>query len=1045
MFRFLARLAVRRPVLTTMIVGTFVILGVFSYFSLAVDLMPGMDFPYVTVTTVYPGAGPEDVETEVTERIEDAVSTIANVTSLSSYSQESFSFVIAEFDYSVDPDLAAIDVKDKVDAIRADLPTDAQPPTILKLDINAMPIMDVTLSGPQSLGALTDFAEDVMRERLSRVNGVASVTLVGGRQSEIAVLVHPDRLRAYGLAITDVAGIVGAENLSVPVGRITRERSEVSIRVVGEYASLREIQELPVFLPGGGRIRLADVATVREGFPDVREIARYNGQPAVSLSIQKQAGANTVETATGVYEALDELRAQLPSGALIETAHDSSTFIRDAIRDILTSILIGIVLTTGVLFLFLHSWRGTVIAAVAMPATIVSTFLALDQAGFSINVMTLMGLGITVGILVTNTVIVLENIYRYLDMGATPHEAAEKGSAEVAVAVTASTLTNIVVFTPIAFMGGLIGQFFTAFGLTVVFATFFSILISFTITPMLAARLLRMHETELDESEGRLSGAWKSMDSGYRGFERDYRRALGWVLGTPARGWAVIGTTFALLVLAIVIQVAFVGGELLPVQDEGLAQVTLELPPGTPPERTAAVAARAESLLVEVPEVSSTLIQIGGSSGGGFSIGQGTANVAQIQVAVASGEPTEAILPRFRELMAAIPDADVTVVVTESMGGGGEAPLQILIKGPDQGRIQALAREATPLIAAIPGLTNVSNTIEDPRPEVMFRPRREVLSDYGLTVGAVGGVLRASIEGVTAGVYREAGDEQDIRVRLAEDARADVRQLGALEIRTPRGLVPLSALGAIERGSGETTIQRDEKQRTVRVDAYIGSGNLAAQAQAVQLALDGMAFPPGYAYEITGEFEMYEESLAEMLKSLAMAVILTYVVLAMILESFVHPITIMLTLPLGAVGAVFGLFLTGVSLNIFSMMALIMLVGIVVNNAILILDYVQILRREGRGIVEALLEAAPARLRPIVMTNIAIAIALIPQAVGSGAGSFYRVPMAVVTIGGVLVAAVFTLFLIPVIYVKLDRFAFAAHLHEREARERLSGPHPTVE
>jgi len=1041
MFRFLARLAVRRPVLTTMIVGTFVILGVFSYFTLAVDLMPGMDFPYVTVTTVYPGAGPEDVETEVTEKVEDAVSTIANVRSLTSFSQENVSFVIAEFDYSVDPDLAAIDVKDKVDAIRADLPTDAQPPTILKLDINAMPIMDVTLSGPQSLEALTDFAHDVMRERLSRVNGVASVTLIGGRTSEIEVLVHPDRLRAYGLAITDIAAIVGTENLSVPVGRITRERSEVSIRVVGEYGSVREIQELPVFLPSGGRIRLAEIAAVREGVPEVREIARFNGQPAVSLSIQKQSGANTVSAAAGVYQALDELRPQLPPGALIETAHDSSTFIRDAIRDILTNILIGIALTTGVLFVFLHSWRGTVIAAVAMPATIVSTFLALDQAGFSINVMTLMGLGITVGILVTNTVIVLENIYRYLDLGATPHEAAEKGSAEVAVAVTASTLTNVVVFTPIAFMGGLIGQFFTAFGLTVVFATFFSILISFTITPMLAARLLRMHETELDESEGRLSGAWKSMDKGYRGFEGDYRRGLAWVLTKPSRGWALIGGTFALLVLAMVIQVAFVGGELLPVQDEGLAQVTLELPPGTPPERTAAVAARAESLLVQVPEVGSTLIQIGGA-GRGFAVGQGTANVAQIQVTIDSDEPTAAILPRLRELMAAIPDADVTVVVAETMGGGNEAPLQILIKGPDQDRIQELAQQATPLVAALPGLTNVSNTIEDPRPEVVFLPRREVLSEYGLTVGAVGGMLRASIEGVTSGVYREAGDERDIRVRLAEDARADVQQLAALDVRTPRGLVPLAVLGTIENSSGETTIQRDEKQRTVRIDAYIGSGNLAAQAQAVQLALDEMAFPPGYGYEITGQFEMYQESLTEMLKSLVMAVILTYVVLAMILESFVHPVTIMLTLPLGAVGAIFGLFLTGVSLNIFSMMALIMLVGIVVNNAILILDYVQILRREGKGIVEALLEAAPARLRPIVMTNIAIAIALIPQAVGSGAGSFYRVPMAVVTIGGVLVAAVFTLFLIPVIYVKLDRFAFAAHVHEREERERSSGAHP---
>ena len=1036
MFRFVARLAVRRPVLTTMIVASFVILGLFSYLTLAVDLLPGINFPYVTMTTVYPGAGPEDVETEVTKRVEDAVSTVANLKNLTSYSQENISTVLAEFNTGVDADLAAIEVKDKVDAIRAQLPRDAEPPTILKLDINAMPIMDISLSGPQSLEALTDFADDVVKERLSRVDGVATVTITGGREREIEVLVHPDRLRAYGLAITDVAAIVGGENVSVPAGRVTQPREEFSVRVVGEYGSIDEIAALPIGLPGGGRIRLADLATVREGHPDVRQIARYDREPSVSLSVQKQGDANTVSTAAGVLEAMSELRSQLPPGAELEIARDASEFIRDAISDILKNIFIGILLTTAVLFLFLHSWRGTVIAAVAMPATIVATFLAMGQAGFSINIMTLMGLGITVGILVTNTVIVLENIYRYLDMGATPHQAAEEGTAEVGVAVMASTLTNVVVFTPIAFMGGIIGQFFTAFGLTVVFATFFSILISFTVTPMLAARLLRVHETEREEADGRLSGAWKRFDTGYRGLEHDYRRALEWALRTPRHGWAVIGATALVTITALVVQVAFVGGEFMPVQDEGLARVTLEFPPGTPPVRTAALAGRAESLLAEMPTVRSTLLQIGGQSTGFGAAG--LVNVAQLQVTTEYAGPTEDLLPAIRERMAAIPDADVTVTVGESGPGGGDAPLQILIKGPDQGRLETLAQQATGVVRTIPGLTDVRNTIEDPRPEIAFLPRREILSEYGVTVAAVGGMLRASIEGVTPGVYREAGTERDIRVRLAEEARDNLEELAVLEIRTARGLVPVSTLGRLELRGGETTIQRDQKQRTVRIDAYLGAGSLSAQARAVELALDDMGFPPGYGYEITGQFEMYQESMTEMMKAVLIAVILTYVVLAMILESFVHPITIMITLPLGVVGAAFALFLSSTSLNIFSMMALIMLVGIVVTNAILILDFTQLLRRQGKSIKEALLEAAPARLRPIVMTNIAIAIALIPQAVGSGAGSFYRVPMAVVTIGGVLVAAVFTLLLIPVIYVKLDRFAFAARAHDSEERERMA-------
>jgi HAE1 family hydrophobic/amphiphilic exporter-1 len=411
-------------------------------------------------------------------------------------------------------------------------------------------------------------------------------------------------------------------------------------------------------------------------------------------------------------------------------------------------------------------------------------------------------------------------------------------------------------------------------------------------------------------------------------------------------------------------------------------------------------------------------------------------NQASLVATVESDLPSETFFPRMRELLAELPDAEVTVTLGESMGPGGEAPLQVLIKGPDQGRLEELARQATEVVAAVPGLVDVRNTIEDPRPEVVFRPHRERMREYGLTVGQVGGALRASIEGVTPAVYREDGEERDIRLRLAESARDRAAELKDIQVRSPAGMIPLGALGEVSLEGGENTIQRDEKERTIRIDAQIGSGSLTTLAAEIQAGLADMGFPPGYAYEITGQFEIFEESLTEMLKALGMAILLTYVILAMILESFVHPFTIMFTLPLGAVGAILALFLSASNLNIFSMMAMIMLVGIVVNNAILILDYTQILRSKGKSLVDALLEAAPARLRPIVMTNVAIAIALLPQAVGSGPGAFYRIPMAVVTIGGVLVSAVFTLFLIPTIYQKLDPFAFAAHTHEREERER---------
>ncbi len=1036
MIRFFARLAVTRPVLTSMIVLSLVILGAFSYLRLGVDLIPGIDFPVVTVVTTYPGAGPEEVENEVTEPIEDAISTIANLESLLSYSQDNVSIVIIEFAYGVDADLVAIDVKDKVDAIRATLPDDVQPSTIQKLDITAMPIVELALSGPQSLATLYDIADRTLRDRLSQVEGVASVSVIGGREREVEVRVHPDRLRAYGLAINDVAGLVGAGSMTIPAGRITQPDAEFAVRVAGEYASIDEIENLPVPLPRGGRVRLGDVATVVAGFEDQRELARFNGQPTVSISLQKRSDANTVAAADGVFAVMEELRAQLPPGAELRVARDYSRFIRDSIRDTVWAIIIGIALTTLVLFLFLHSWRGTVVAGLAMPATIVATFLAVDQLGFTINVMTLMGLGITVGILVTNTIVVLENIYRHLDAGADPKVAAEEGTTEVGVAVLASALTNVVVFTPIAFMQGIIGQFFFAFGLTVVFATAISVLISFTLAPMLAAKVLRTFETEREEEEGRLAPLWKRFDRGYDVLETDYRKVLTWILARPRNSWAVVGTTGAIVLVAGSIQIAFVGGEFMPAQDEGVVDVTLELPPGTPIERTAAVAERAERLLGQAPEVTDVLMTIG-SGGGGFLSVSGGVNQVALTVTVESDEPTESFLPRIRELLAVLPDAEVTAALGQSMGGGaGNAPLQVLVKGPDQGRLEELAQRATEVVNTVPGLVDVENSIEDPRPQVVLRPRREILTEYGLTVAQVGGSLRTSIEGATAGVYREDGEERDIRVRLAETSRNQVDQLGDLQIRTRAGMVPTATLGDLGVEGGETTILRDQKQRTVQINAQIGSGSLTGLAAEIQAGLDAMAFPPGYSYEITGEFEIFQESLTEMGKALILAIILTYVVLAMIMESYVHPVTIMLTLPLGAVGSVLAFFLTGNRLNIFSMMALIMLVGIVVNNAILILDYTQLLRSRGMSLHDALMKAAPARLRPIIMTNVATAIALVPQALATGSGRFFQVPMAVVTIGGVLAAAVFTLFLIPVIYVGFDRFTSAGHREVELAHER---------
>jgi hydrophobic/amphiphilic exporter-1 (mainly G- bacteria), HAE1 family len=1027
MFDFLPRLAVERPVLTTMLVVMSLVLGVFGFSRMQTDLFPEVEFPVVSVSTVYPGAGPEEIETQVTDRLEEAVSTLAGIESLRSFSQENVSILVVQFDLGVSPDQAAIDVRDRIETVRGMLPAEVEAPIVQKFDFGSLPIIDLALSGPQGTDALYELADEELRERFSRVAGVAGVRIVGGRAREVEVLVSPERLQAYGLTLPEVVNLIQAENLSVPSGRISEARADVPVRVVGEYRAVAEIEELRLFLASGQVVRLGDVATVREGFEDASQVARFNGESAVSISIQKRSDANPVNTAAGVRAEIDRISRELPPGTQITIVRDGSTFIQDSINDVLWNLLIGILLTTLVLFLFLHSWRGTIIAAAAMPVTIIATFLLMDVAGFTLNVMTLMALSITVGILVTNTIVVLENVYRHLDLGEDPKDAAWKGTSEIGVAVAASTLTNLVVFTPIAFMEGIIGQFFYAFGLTVVFATVFSIFISFTLAPLLAARLLRTNETEHEETEGRLAPLWRHWDAGYRELERSYRGALDWALTRPRNGWVIIGGIFALSLVSLFVAGRFVGGEFIPSSDEGAIRVEIELPSGTPLERTSEVALRAEQRIATLDDVGSMLTTIAGGGGNFMSIGGG-ANAAQILVTLKEGGRTSSqVLRDLRPLLADLPDAQVSAVPTDpSAVGGAQAPIQLQISGPDYAQLRQIADQVTAALVTVPQLSDVNNTLEEPRTEVVFRPDRAALADYGLTVGQVGQIVRSSIAGTIAGVYRgEVGRERDIRVRLAEDARQQAAQVGEIQVRSPRGTVPIAALGELTEAQSPTSIQRIDRVRTVEINAQIGQGALTDAVAAIQERMDATPLPPGYDYRITGEFENFGEALGAILVALALAITLTYIVLAMILESFIHPFTIMLTLPLGAVGAFLGLFLWGASINIFSMMAIVMLVGIVVNNAILILDYTAQLRKQGLGIVEALVEAAPARLRAIVMSNIAIVFALIPQAISTGAGANFRVPMAVVTIGGVLLSAVFTLFLIPVIYVKLDRLSLA--------------------
>jgi HAE1 family hydrophobic/amphiphilic exporter-1 len=1016
---FLARMSVKKPVLTTMIVVSFVVLGFFSWRRLVIDLMPEVEFPYVTVTTVYPGAGPAEVESQITKKIEDEVSTIANLKNLDSISRENLSLVILEFELGVDVDIAAIEVKDKVDAIYSVFPDDVEPPIVVKFDINATPIINLAVSSPRPPEEVYQTTKDVIKDYLSRVSGVASIDLIGGREREIQVAADKKLLKSYGLSLFDISAAVASENVNVPTGRITEDRREYTLRLYGEFESLDDLRKIRIPLENGS-IPLSSVAQVIDGYKDQRDLARFNGRPTIQVAIQKRSKANTVEVSEGIFSAIEELKTLLPPDYEIAVAQDNSEFIKFAVADVTNNIFLGILLTTVLLYLFLHNFRVTIVAAVAMPTSVIATFLLVDFAGFTLNILTLMALGITVGILVTNAIIVLENIIRYLRMGRTPAEAAVEGTSEIAVAVVASTLTNVVVFTPIAFMSGIVGRFFYQFGLTIVFATFFSLLISFTLTPMLASKVFK--SGKVDASDGTVHHAPRrvrfldrfeaSWDRFYGALESLYRESLSWALRHKL---VVLLVTTGLLAFSLFLMTR-VGGEFMPTIDEGFISISVEMPPGSSLEETNRALLEIERILDAEPETVSILASAGGANSG---VEDGTI----ILKIVDKAERKMGIVDYANSLkpkLSMIPGANVRVFVGAEAGGEGEGDISLELTGPDLGVLEGLSKTMLDSVATVRGLSGIKSSVEAEKPELTFVPDRRELDRFGLSSAAVAMALRTGYEGEIASLYRDQDEEYDIRVRYRESDRRRRDEFYATEVQTDNGDVPLGQLGRIVESSSPREILRKNRERLVRIDATVASGTLSELVAQIQKKVADIDLPPAYRLDYGGMYEWQQESFASLFEALILAILLTYIVLAASIESYVHSFTIMITLPLGLVGTALALFITSQTINIFSLMAVIMLVGIVVNNAILLLDYTGVLRAKGMARRDAILEACPVRLRPIIISNLATVIGMVPQALG-GAGSEFRVVMAIVTIGGVLVSAVFTLYVIPVLYEIIDR------------------------
>lgn len=1011
---FLSKVSINRPVMITMVLAVFIVFGAMAYFSLSLNLMPEADIPYVTIQTIYPGAGPSEVETLITKDLEDAISTISKISVVQSYSMENVSVIVIEFDLGKDIDVAVAEVKQKVDAIIPFLPGDAENPSVEKLDFTAFPIMDIILTGNLDGRDLFEIADKQLKDRFSQIEGVASVDISGGQEREIQVELDNRIVFQNMISLSQLSQIIALHNMDMPGGQFQQKDQEYSVRLEGELASVKELEELDIPTAFGVK-KLRQIADVKDSGKEIRKrsiyynnIEQYRKDNVVKLSIIKTSDGNPVRVADAVRKEVEKMKSNLPEGAELTIISDDSEYIRSSVNDTLSNVFLGILFTGIVLLFFLHDLRSTIIVAIAMPTSIISTFMIMQWAGFSLNILSLMGLSTSVGILVTNSVVVLENIFRHKEMGHSRRVAADAGTAEITVAVLASTLTNIVVFVPLAMMNTMIGQFIREFALTVTFATIFSLIISFTLTPMLASILI--------PEKKKLHPLGDKMEKMFHRWETGYKKGLSKVLKSKWTAVVTIILAFILFIGSMNIFGSKLGFELFPSTDEGKISIDFELPIGYNLDETAALYNEIENIVIQHKEVEQIIVNLGSQGRIDESV-----NIASITVTLVDVEErditTQEMISTLMQELSTLANAKLKVAPIASMGGGG-APIEFFLMGSNMEQLTMLNDEMLETAKSVEGLINFDSNIRSGKPEITLVPDRDKLASAGITIYELALAMRSAVQGITATTYKEGGEEYDIVVSLMNESVNSPEKIKNIPVITQAGIFRLSQLAEVQFTSGATQIVHRDKIKAAQFTGYLASGavqsNIVNELKKLQ---SEMQLPEGFSFKWGGDSEMMEENNREMAKAFMIAILLTYMLLAAILESFTKPLLILMTMPLAMIGVVAILYFVNMNISMVVMMGIIMLLGIVVNAAILIMDYTQQLREQGKTTKEALLEASPTKLKPILMSGVAIIFGMLPMALGIGeAGAEIRQPLGVVSTGGIIVSTFMTLYVIPAFY-----------------------------
>jgi len=1011
---WLADTSIKKPVFATMVILGLVLLGVISYPRIGVDLFPKVDFPIVNISTKLKGANAEIMDIDVTDKVEATVNTINGVKTITSSSTEGRSQVIVEFVLERDIDLAVQDVREKISAIRGSLPRDIEEPVIEKVDPDANPILWIALSGEKSIRELSTYADEVLREQLQKINGVGAVRMAGLQLREVIIWIDSDKLSAYGITAHDILGKLQSENIELPGGRIEGETTEYSIKIKGEFANVPDFNNLVIAYQNGAPVRLRDIGRVEDGMQEKRSITRFNRVPAIGFGIQKQSGTNTVEVIERIKKELAGIEKSLPPGMNIGISFDQSTFIKRSISEVQHHLIYGGFFATIAVLFFLRSIRITIFSALAIPTSIISTFAIMNLFGFTFNNMTMLALSLSVGILIDDAIIVIENIHRHIERGMTPKEAASFATSEIGLAVSATTLAIIVIFLPVAFMKGIIGRFFFQFSMTVVFAVAVSLFVSFTLTPMLASRFLKSNHSSggTARQPGRLSS---SLESGYKSVESWYRKLLGIALNHRA----IVVISAAVIFIVSMYLVKFIGKEFLPSEDQSRFIVRLEAPKDYSVDEIENLFKGAEEFVISIPEVKTVFYgqgTFGETNKGSMFVG--------LKPKAERTRSQQEIMAEIRNRLRKIPGLKGFAEDVSLVGGGQRmVPIQYTIKGRDLTGLQEYSKSIVAEFSKLPGIVDVDSSLEIGKPELRVHIDRDKAADLGVNIASVAETINLLVSGeVETTKYRDEarGRRYNVKMKLNPDDKDNPDDIKRLYTRSNDGrLVELSNVVTVQPAGGPGIINRVDRQRAITLFANL-EGKPLGEAMTELNAISAKILPSDYSTGYKGMAEMMGESFGYLMFALVLGIVLAYMVLASQYESFIHPITVLLSMPFSFIGAFLAILITGKTLNIFTFIGLILLMGLVKKNAILLVDYTNTLRARGMERKEAILTAGPVRLRPILMTTFAMVLGMMPIAVGIGEGAETRSPMAIATIGGLLTSLFLTLIVVPVVYDLFD-------------------------